>query len=163
MKLKLAGVRILRAADVGEDLLIRVQERLPGSRAAERAGIELADYYFRQREMEMAAIAYDLFLELYPKSEYRLDAMKRLVYATIARFKGPAYDGSPLVDAEVLITRFSRLYPAEARQAGLDEALSTRLDESAANALLQTAQWYINRRETVAGRYTLQRLVREHP
>lgn len=163
MKRKLAGLRILKADDVGEELLIRVQERLPGSRAAERAGIELADYYFRQRDMEMAAIAYDLFLELYPKSEYRIDAMKRRVYSTIARFKGPRYDGSPLIDAQVLIERFSRLYPAEAQKAGLDDALSTRLDESAANSLLQTAQWYIRRGETVAGRYTLQRLLREHP
>lgn len=163
MKRKLAGVRILKADDVGEELLIRVQERLPGSRAAERAGIELADYYFRQRDMEMAAIAYDLFLELYPRSEYRVEAMKRRVYATIARFKGPLYDGSPLIDAQVLIERFGRLYPAEAQQAGLDAALSTRLDESAANALLQIAQWYLKQGETVAGRYTLQRLVREHP
>jgi tetratricopeptide (TPR) repeat protein len=163
LKRKFAGVRILSAEDVGEELLIRVQERLPGSRAAERAGIELADYYFRQRDMEMAAIAYDLFLELYPKSEYRIDAMKRRVYSTIARFKGPRYDGSPLIDAQVLIDRFSRLYPAEAQKAGLDDALATRLDESAANSLLQTAQWYIRRGETVAGRYTLQRLVKEHP
>lgn len=160
---KFLGIRWMDATSVGEELLIRVQERLPGSRLAERAGIELADYYYRIRDMRGAAEAYDIFLLNYPDSEHRIRAMQRRVYASIARFKGPRYNGAPLLDAKVLIQRFSTMYPAEAEQAGLDETLLTRLDESAGAEMLETARWYLRRGDAVSARYTMQRLVREHP
>ena len=50
--------RIVPATDEAQELLIRIQERLPGSRLAEQAGMALADYYFRVRDLRMAAEAY---------------------------------------------------------------------------------------------------------
>ncbi len=160
---KWLGMRIVPASDIGEELLVRVQERMPGSRLAERAGIELGDYYYRTRQLDLAVEAYDVFLLNYPQSSYKVKAMQRRVYATIAQYKGPKYDGSVLVDAAALITRFASLYPAQARSAGLDETLMTRLDESAAENLLQTARWYIRRDDDPSARYVLQRLVKQHP
>lgn len=163
MKRRFLGVRILDATDVGEELLIRVQERLPGSRLAERAGIELADYYYENHDLDLSAEAYQLFLENYRNSQYAMKAMQRRVYSTIAQYKGPRYDGSKLLDAQILVKRFSSLYPAQARQAGLDEALLVRLDESAGLSMLESAKWYMVRGDTPAARYTLQRLVEAHP
>lgn len=157
------GLRVLDSSDIGEELLIRVQERMPGSRLAERAGIELADYYYREHELPLAAEAYELFNENYRNSQYTMKAMQRRVYATIAQFKGPKYDGSKLIDAQILVKRFSSLYPAEAQKAGLDEALLARLDESAAVSRLQNAQWYLNRDDGPSARYVLNRLIRDHP
>lgn len=160
---KFFGLRILNAEDIGEELLIRVQERMPGSRIAERAGIELADYYYRTRQLALAADAYDLFVQLYPRSQYTAKAMERRIYATIARYKGPRYDGSPLLDSQVLIRRFASLYPAQAQAAGLDDALVARLDDSAADALLESARWYLKKDDEVSARFVLRRLLRERP
>ncbi len=157
------GLRWLDAEDVGEELLIRVQERLPGSRVAERAGIELADYYYRERELTLASTAYEMFLLNYPMSPYRIKAMQRRIYANIARFKGPRYDASSLTDARILINRFMTLYPAQAQEAGLDEALLTRIDENGGLQMLEIAAWYVGRGDEASARYTLQRLLRRHP
>ncbi|MBX3406945.1 MAG: outer membrane protein assembly factor BamD [Phycisphaeraceae bacterium] len=163
MRRRFFGVRILDAEDIGEELLIRVQERLPGSRVAERAGIELADHYFRARKLELASDAYDLFVQLYPRSQYVPKAMERRIYATIAAYKGPRYDPAPLLDAQVLVRRFAAFYPAQAQQAGLDDALVARLDDSAAQELIESARWYLSRNDEVSARYILKRLLRAHP
>jgi hypothetical protein len=163
MKRRFMGVRILPAEDIGEELVIRVQERLPGSRLAERAGIDLADYYYKNHDLSLASEAYDLFLDNYRNSQYAMKAMQRRVYSTIAQFKGPKYDGSKLLDAQVLVKRFASLYPNQARQAGLDDALLARLDESAGLSMLESANWYLSRGDTPSGRYTLQRLLETHP
>lgn len=160
---KWLGIRFVSAYEEGEELLIRVQERLPGSRLAERAGIELADHYYRQRDLALAGEAYELFLTNFPNSPYRNKAMQRRIFANIGRFKGPRYDGSALVDASVLIRRYMSLYPSQANQAGLDQALLNRIDESAALQLIEVANWYFDREDLVAARATLQRLVRLHP
>jgi tetratricopeptide (TPR) repeat protein len=160
---KLFGVRILDATDIAEELLIRVQERLPGSRLAERAGIELADYYYRSHDLGLAVQAYDLFIQNYPRSQYLQKAMQRRIYATIGRFKGPRYDGSALIDAKLLIRRFANLYPQAAQEAGLDDGLITRLDESAGEEMMETARYYLAKDDDVSARYVLKRLIRMHP
>ncbi len=163
LKRRFFGVRILESTDIGEELLIRVQERLPGSRLAERAGIELADYYYKEHELPLAAEAYELFNENYRNSQYAMKAMQRRVYATIAQFKGPKYDGSKLVDAQILVKRFASLYPAEAQKVGLDDALLARLDESSAISRLETAKWYLAREDGPSAKYVLNRLIVDHP
>jgi outer membrane protein assembly factor BamD (BamD/ComL family) len=160
---KFFGLRFVPAVEEGEELLIRVQERLPGSRLAERAGIELADHYYRIRELKLAAEAYELFMQNFPLSSYRAKAMQRRVFANIARFKGPRYDAAALADAATLIRRFMSLYPAQAEQAGLDDALLTRIDESGGQQLLEVANWYLVRNDPVSARLTLRRLIVKHP
>ena len=84
-------------------------------------------------------------------------------YSSIGQYKGPNYDSSALLDAQALIKRFSALYPEEAQQVGLNDALVARLDESAAAEMLQSARWYMKQGDTVSARYTLTRLVEKHP
>ena len=70
LKRKWFGLRWSDATDIGEELLVRTQERLPGDELAERAGIELADYYYRTRELRLASEAYEIFLANFPRSRY---------------------------------------------------------------------------------------------
>lgn len=163
LKYRWLGVRIWDASDIGEELLIRVQERLPNSRLAERAGIELADYYYRTHDLELAGEAYELFLVNYPNSAYKQKAMKRRVYSAIGQYKGPMYNSASLIDAQALIKRFSTLYPSEAQEVGINDALVARLDESAAAELLESARWYMSEGDAVSARYTLSRLVQKYP
>jgi hypothetical protein len=90
-------------------------------------------------------------------------AMERRIYATIALYKGPRYDGAPLLDSQVLVRRFASLYPAQAKAAGLDDALVARLDDSAADELLESARWYLKQDDEVSARFVLKRLLRERP
>lgn len=160
---KAFGVRIADARLLGEELLVLVQERLPGSRLAERAALELADFYYRSRDMRAAAEMYDVFLVSYPRSEHRQRAMRRRIFANIARFKGPQHDASGLIEARFMIEEYMRLYPADAEQSGLGDALLARLDESAAAQMLSVARWYLRTGDEVSARFMLMRLINRHP
>lgn len=159
---KLWGMRILKAYEEAQELLIRIQERLPGSTLAERAGMSLADYYFSQREMRLAADAYDLFIENYPRSPGVSKARLRLIYAYLASFKGPEFDGSGLIEARGAIRTLEIAEPATAQQIGAD-ALLVRIDESIAAKLLVQAKWYAKSGDPVAAELCLRRLISRYP
>lgn len=163
LKTKVLWLRLEDASGLGAELLVRVQERLPGSRIAEEACLFLADYYYRVRDLTQAAEMYDIFLRNFPASEHRQRALQRRVYASIGQFKGPNYDSSGLVEARSLIKNFADQYPAEAERAGMSDALSARLDESIAAQKLEKARWYFRQGDDVSARFTLTRLRRAHP
>lgn len=163
LRRKFLGIRMESGAAIGEELLVRIQERLPKSQLAEQAAIDLADYYYRVREMEMAAEMYGIFLTNFPESQHRKRAMQRRIYSNIARFKGPRYDAAPLIEAQYLVEGFAQTYPADAQAAGLNDALVARLDESLAAQMLDTARWYLRQNDPTSARVTLRRLLREHP
>jgi outer membrane protein assembly factor BamD (BamD/ComL family) len=163
LRRKFLGLRVAGASHVGEELLMRTQERLPGTETAERANMELAAYYYRVRELRLASEAYDIFLRNYPRSDKRREAMLRQIYANLARFKGPKYDAAGLTEARVLIDRFVAQYPADGERAGLGDALVTRIDESQGEQMLDTARWYLKRGDPRAARLTIERLLVNHP
>jgi hypothetical protein len=162
LRRKFFGLRIQNATDIGVELLMRIQERAPGSQLAETAAIELADHFYRVRDLELAAEMYGIFLVNYPRSEHRMHAMLRQIYANVARFKGPRYDASTLVEARALIRQFEGEFPQQAEELGVTEALVARLDESAAAQMLATAEWYMRRGDEVSARFMLRRLVLRH-
>ncbi len=162
LKRKFLFLRFEDASPIGIELLMRVQERSPGSQLAETAAIELADHFYRVRELELAAEMYGIFLVNYPRSQQREHAMLRQIYANVAQFKGPRYDASSLVEARALIRQFEGEYPDRAEQLGITDALIARLDESAAAQMLATSEWYLRRKDPVSARFTLRRLVIKH-
>lgn len=162
LRKKFLGVRIEDGSSIGIELLMRTQERAPGSQIAETAAIELSDYFYRVRELELAAEMYSIFVVNYPQSDHRMHAMLRQIYANVARFKGPRYDSSTLVEAHALIRQFEGEYPEQAEQLGITDALIARLDESAAAQMLASANWYLKRGDEVSARFILRRLVVRH-
>jgi outer membrane protein assembly factor BamD len=161
-KRKFLGLAILPTDGEGEELLIRVQERAPGTVVGEQASIDLADYYFRQAEMQLAADAYDLFLENYPNSPRREWAMLRLIQANLARFKGPAFDGTGLIEADERLAQYEAEFPATAERIGAT-ALRVRIRESLAKRDLLSGQWYKTRSDNVAAASVYRRLVNDYP
>jgi outer membrane protein assembly factor BamD (BamD/ComL family) len=159
----MVGFRLFDATDYAVEIFIRVQERLPGSALAELAAISLADFYYDRREMKLARDAYDLYILNFPSGPNRLKADRRLVFADIARFKGPRYDSSGLLDARVRIRNFERRYPGEAERIGLNDGMVARIDESLAAQLLESARWYLTQKDDPAARVTLTRLLADHP
>jgi len=154
--------RIIDAGPEAQEILIRIQERLPGSSLAERAGMELADYYFRIRDMALAVDAYDVFIKNYPRSKQINVARRRLIASHLAQFKGPAYDATGLVEAAVKIKELQAIEPAVAQQMGA-EALLVRIYESEAAKLGLQARWYRQTEDFIASERTVRRLFRDYP
>ena len=163
LKRKFLWFRTEVARSTGEELLIRTQERVPGSQLAEDAAMSLADHYYRRRELKLAAEMYSIFRENFPKSPRVREAMLRQIEANIARFKGPRYDGAGLVDAKLLIEEYRSLYPGESIRSGIAEGLEAWIDESAAQQILDTARWYLKVRDDTSAEFILARLIRRHP
>jgi outer membrane protein assembly factor BamD (BamD/ComL family) len=162
-KRKFLGMRIENARPTGEELLIRTQERVPGSALAEEAAMTLADHYYSRRELKLAAEMYSIFRQNFPDSPRVQRAMLREIESNIARFKGPRYDGSGLLDAKLLIEEYQREFPADAIRSGITEGLNAWIDESAAQQVLDTARWYIKVNDEASARFVLARLIRRHP
>ena len=162
MKRKLWGIRIVSAVDEAVELMIRVQERLPGSTLAEEAGMALADYYFTAGEMTLAAEAYLLFMENYPRSAQFRKARLRFIYARLASFKGPAYDASGLLEAAAQLRTLQEIEPLTAEQIGAD-ALLLRIDESLASKLVSQARWYARTGDPISAELSVRRAVERYP
>ncbi len=162
VKRRLWGMRILPASDEAEELLVRIQERGPGSELGELASLTLADYYFDKPQMDSAADTYDLFLINYPRSERREWAMVRLIQANLARFKGPRFDATGLIDAGQRLKTYRAQYPASAERLGVD-ALLIRIDESLAMRDLVAADWHVQRKQPLSAIYLYQRVLQDYP
>jgi outer membrane protein assembly factor BamD (BamD/ComL family) len=162
VKRKLWGMRVLPAAGEAEELYIRTQERAPGSKIAERAGLALADFYYSRSEMDLAAEAYELFLRNFPKTQWREHALQRQVLANLATFKGPQFDATGLIEAQRRLGDFKTNFPAAAEQVGADSIL-TRVDESLATRSLLTAEYYDTSGKKVSASFMYQRVIKDHP
>ncbi len=158
---KLWGVRWMRAYEEAEELFIRIQERAPGSKLAERAARALADHYYARRKMELAATMYDIYLKNHPNAGDSAEAMQRLVFSHLATFKGPAFDVSGLEEANGWLNILRTRYPAEAQQMRA-EALQRRIEEARAEKMLVDADFYLRRKDEVSAKFMLDRLIRRH-
>lgn len=162
-KRRVLGIRFESGVPIAEEILLRIHERLPGSRLAEKSVLRLADYYYDARDLPSAVTTYDCFLQMYPKSVHRSKAMQRRVFASIAQFKGPSHDASGLIEAKYQVEDFQREFPLDAQRLGMSDALVARLDESGAEQLLVTARWYLGKNDLPSAKLTLSRLIRTYP
>ena len=162
LRRKLFGIRLLSATDEAEELFIRIQERLPGSGLAEQAGLQLAALYFRDRRMGLAADAYSIFIERYPRSTEIPFARRRLIYSNLATFKGPQWDIVGLLEAKAELEQLAIRRPAEAERIGAG-ALIQRIEESQSDKMLTTAMWYFGEGDPIAAEYTIRKLVNRFP
>lgn len=163
LKRKFLGLfRTVDSSEEAQELLIRVQERLPGSELAEQAGMELGDFYFRRGQMDMAATSYDLFLLNYPQSRDADRARIRLIASYLATFKGPHYSATGLISARQLLDRVLIEQANLARREGA-RALLLRIRESEATKLLSQMRWYRKRGDHVGAERYLRTLVARYP
>lgn len=161
-KRKFLGMRILPAGDEAEEIFIRIQERSPGSELGEKASLALGDYYFNHGQMTSAAEAYGLFVVNYPRSQYRERARLRVIQANLARFKGPSFDPTGLIEAAERIRQYQKEYPAAAERIGAD-ALLVRINESLAMKIYRSAEWYKDRGRQWSAVTMYRRVIRDYP
>lgn len=154
--------RIVNTDDDTQEILIRIQERLPGSALAEKAGMSLADFYYERRDMELAADAYDLFVQNYPRSSLADKARLRLIAAYCSGYKGPEFDARGLAEASVKLRELQATEPLLAKQIGA-EAILLRVYESEADKRLNTANWYWTTNDPISAEREIRALVKKYP
>ena len=161
-KRKLFGLRILGAQSTGVEIMIRVVERLPQTTLAEKAFVELAEYFRRKRDLVSAALVGQKFEEHFATSALSRGMLLLRIETNWARFKGPRYNGAALVETRALAERYLEEYPTDENRADI-EAILVRVDNSAGEHMLQKARWYLKRGDSTSARFTLRRLLRRHP
>ncbi|MCH2148116.1 MAG: outer membrane protein assembly factor BamD [Phycisphaerales bacterium] len=159
---KAFGLRIASGEDEAEELFIRIQERMDGSQLAEMAGIELADLYFRQRRMDLAADMYAIFIKNNPRSSYLGKARRRLIYSNLATFKGAEFDVVGLLEAKAELEQLIATDPTQAEQIGA-HALLLLIQDRQATKMLVTAEWYLDVADPIAAELAIRRLVERFP
>jgi outer membrane protein assembly factor BamD (BamD/ComL family) len=112
--------------------------------------------------MGLAADAYAIFIDRYPRSTEIPFARRRLIYSNIATFKGPQFDIVGLLEAKAELQQLASRRPAEAERIGAG-ALIQRIEESESNKMLTTAMWYFNEGDPIAAEYTIRKLVQRFP
>ncbi|MCC7193057.1 MAG: outer membrane protein assembly factor BamD [Phycisphaeraceae bacterium] len=159
---KFLNMRIISADEEAQEIYIRIQERTPGSALGEDASMTLGDHLFARADMRNAAEAYDAFILNYPRSPRRERALLRVIQANLARFKGPEFDSTGLIEANERIKQYQKEYPAAAERIGSD-ALLVRIDESLALKTYYNANWYRGRGEKVSAATMYRRVIKDHP
>ncbi len=105
-----------------------VQHHDPGGPLADDAVMRLADYYYDQRNWELAAFHYDQLTSdpAFVKSPFIQRAQLASIDSKIKGYLGPEYDATGLEEAKVSIRRTMELFPE--RQASTTDTLFHTLD-----------------------------------
>jgi outer membrane protein assembly factor BamD (BamD/ComL family) len=154
--------RWVNTDDDAQEILIRIQERLPGSALAEKAGMALADFYYDRRDMSLAADAYDLFVQNYPRSTQADKARLRLIASHCSGYRGPEFDDKGLQEAASKLRALQATEPQLAKQIGA-EAILLRIYESEADKRLTTANWYWQTGDPISAEREIRSLVKRYP
>ena len=99
-KTRFLKIPLFGAEDEAIDMLFRIQNRSPGSPLAERALLRTADYYYFDRQYDLAADAYGFYIKQYPRSPQIAQVRLRQAFSNYAQFRGVRFDATPLVEAQ---------------------------------------------------------------
>ena len=161
-KTRILGLAIEGAEDEAIEMMYRVQQRSPGSPLAERALLRTADFYYATADYDLAQDAYDFYAKQYPRSEHLPQAKLRAAFAALARFRGPRFDATPMLDARTKLADFAVAYPALAADENVPGILA-KIDDELAIKLYLTADYYRRTGATDGAVYVYRYLILTYP
>lgn len=141
MKDTFLGLPIVSMTDEAIEMLYRIQERSPGSPLAERALKRTANYYFNTSQFDLARDAYNMFVRTYPRSPDVPQIRLRAAFSSLAEFRGPVFDATPLIDARTQFKEIQAQYPELAADANVSGWID-RIDSDLANKAYYTGRFY---------------------
>jgi hypothetical protein len=83
-------------------------------------------------------------------------------FATLAQFRGPRYDATPLIDARAMFREIIERYPQLAREENLPEFIE-RIDNTLATKLYITADFYRRTNQPQAAVFLYRMLLKTYP
>jgi len=159
---RLVGLAIVGRDDEAIEMLFRIQQRSPGSPLAEKALLRTADYYYDDRQFDLAADAYGAYERTYPRSPNLVRAKLRRAYAVLHQFRGIRFDATPLIDARQQLVEIRAAHPEVAQRENLT-ALIEELDQKMADKMLETAAWFGRTHRPVAQAYYYHYVLGNYP
>lgn len=153
---------LVPAEDEAVEMLFRIQQRSPGSPLAERALLRTADYYYNDRQYDLAALTYDQYQRSYPRSPELPRVKLRQAFANLAQFRGMRFDATPLIDARAQLMDLVAFWPEYAEQVNAADVVR-RIDETFARKAEDIGHFYGRTGSPGGAAYTFDRLVATYP
>jgi hypothetical protein len=131
----------IRGYAEGVRIMERVSERAGNEPLAVRALVAIADSFEKRGKWEEAYVRWSEVSSRWPSGETGKEALLRMAMCKHAAYRGPAYDGAPLVSARSYYENFRLRYPEDAQRLGIDEKIK-QIDEQLAYKELKTGEYY---------------------
>jgi len=153
---------MLGAQDEGIEMLYRIQQRSPGSELAERSLLRTADYFYDDKQYDLAAEVYGAYIKSYPRSPVIPRAKLRQAFSNLAQFRGVRFDPTPALDARTQLSDIEVQYPELAQRERVPVYIH-RIDDALARKLYVTADFYQRTHEPEAAAYMFEALLKIYP
>jgi outer membrane assembly lipoprotein YfiO len=135
------GMHIVDEGAEAVQMMWRIQQRAPGSPLAEQAMLSTADYYFNDREYDLAEDCYNAFVQSYPNSPDVPRVQLRAAYSSLAQFRGTKFDASSIIDGRAQLLEIQRKYPQLAADENV-QAVLDQIDSAFCRKLLDEGKFY---------------------
>jgi outer membrane assembly lipoprotein YfiO len=156
------GLRIVSETDEAIEMLYRIQDRSPGSPLAEQALRRTADFYFYSSEFELATDAYGAYVRSYPRSSQIPQIRLHQAFSSLAQFRGPRFDSTPLIDARAEFKEIQSAYPDLAADANVSGWID-RIDADLAHKSYVKAEFYRHTDQPHGAAYLYRYVVQTYP
>ena len=156
------GLPLSGKQDEAIEMLYRIQERSPGSPLAERALRRTADYYFATSQFDLASDAYGAFIRSYPRSPAIPQIRLRQAFSSLAQFRGPRFDATPLLDARAQFKEIEALYPDLAADANAPQWID-RIDADLARKAYASGDFFRRTGQPHGAAYMYRYVIQTYP
>ena len=155
-------MRILDEGAEAVQMMWRIQQRSPGSPLAEKAMLRTADYYFNERDYDLAEDTYNAYWHNYPNSDKVPEVKLRAAFASLAQFRGVKFDASNLIDARAQLMEIQRRYPDLAAEENVQTVLD-QIDSAFCKKILDQGEFYQRTEEPRGAVYEYRFLAQTYP
>jgi outer membrane assembly lipoprotein YfiO len=155
-------MRILDEGGEAVQMMWRIQQRSPGSPLAEKAMLRTADYYFSERDYDLAEDTYNAYWHNYPGSPEVPRVRLRAAFASLAQFRGVKFDATSLIDARAQLMEIQHRYPDLAMEENVQTVLD-QIDAAFCKKLLDTGEFYERTEEPRGAVYEYRFLAATYP
>jgi TolA-binding protein len=149
----------------GLKALEHVEHNDPDGPIADKAGIEIADFYMKHLDYETAAMYYDQFITVYGsrKSPHLQYAQLAAIDARMKSYLGPEYDASCLEKARALVGQTMNTFPE--RQASFEKLYLTldHINEAQAEKTFKEGMYYKRIKKVASAEYYLGKIPQRWP
>lgn len=156
------GLRVIPMTDEAIEMLFRIQERSPGSPLAEKALKRTADYYFNTSQFDLSAEAYGAFVRSYPRSPDIPQIKLRQALSSLAQFRGPRFDPTPLIDARAEFREIEARYPDLAAETDVAGWID-RIDADLARKAYIAGDFYARTGKPAGAAYMFRYVIQTYP
>lgn len=156
------GMAILDRGGEAVEMMWRIQQRAPGSPLAEQGLLDTADYYFNNRDYDLAEETYNFYVQSYPNSDEIPRVKLRAAYSSWAQFRGTKFDASHIIDAQAQLIVIQREYPELAAEENVQTALD-HIDEAFSRKLFEQGDFYQRTGQLKGAVYQYRFLVQTYP